>query len=432
MAADFSVGRSTMVRAVAIGVCYGVLSYFSLAYTRFGAQVESIWISNALLAWALRVAPVRQWPVYIAWASLGHVAAHLSVGDRLDFSLAFLLGDMVESALCAWMLTHRPRGADVLTRGGVFYFVFVSGVVAPMASAAIASGATALLSRDMGARDFFTWYAADALGLLVFQPIFIGMGAGRWRELKGKLGKLAFAVAAVSAAALMAANLPQIPPVRLLTMPVFVLIALDLGVAGVEVCLVVLLLTTVLATLHAHVPKLWPGLDQRETFLAQQSYLALLAVTMLPLAVILEEKQRLMKMLSESMHETREAWGAIVGAEARYRLVVDNVSETVMRVAPSGLILFASRACARMLHGQHELEGRCLFDFFAPGEGAAERERFAQSVEQGMLNMAQRGLWRFRGDDGAWVAIDASFTLVAPGGVGHEEFVVVLRPIDAA
>ncbi|HVY84583.1 MAG TPA: MASE1 domain-containing protein [Caulobacterales bacterium] len=430
MAAGVSVGRSAALRAAAVGVGYALLAYFSLAYTRFGAEVESIWISNALLAWALRTAPLPQWPIYVAFASLGHVSAHLIVGDRLDFTLAFLLADMTESALCAWMVTHRPKGAEVLSRGGVFYFIFVSGVVAPMASAAIASGASAIVARDMGGRDFFTWYAADALGLLVFQPIFIGMGAGRWRGFKGKLSKLALAVALVIVAALSAVAMPQIPPLRLLSMPVFVLAALDLGVGGVEVCLVVMLLTTVLATLYGHGPKLWPGLDERETFLAQQSYLALLAVTMLPLAVILEEKQRLMKTLSDSMHETREAWGAIVGAEARYRLVVDNVSETVMRVAPSGLILFASHACAKLLHGEREFEGRNLLDFLPSEDAVALRERFAQSVEQGMLNMAQRATWRFHGDDGAWTAIDARFTLVAPGGVGHEEFVVVLRRPD--
>ncbi len=51
-----------------------------------------------------------------------------------------------------------------------------------------------------------------------------------------------------------------------------------------------------------------------------------------------------------TLKETREAWGAIIGAEARYRLVVDHVSETVMRVAPGGwcsLLRLRARAFLR-------------------------------------------------------------------------------------
>jgi len=433
MSAGVGLGRATILRAVAVGLGYGVLSYFSLAFTRFGAEVESIWISNALLAWALRTQPLRLWPLQIAFAAVAHVAAHLSVGDRLDFSLAFLLADMSEATLCAWLLTYRrPEGAAVLSRGGVYYFVLVSGVIAPMASAAVASGGAAIIARDMGARDFFTWYAADALGLLVFQPIFIGMGAGRWRTFRGKLGKLSLAVAFVIAASLLAVRFPEIPPLRLLTLPIFVVVALDLGIAGVEVCLVVLLLTATLATLYGAGPAFWPGLDQRETFLAMQCYIAFLTVTALPLAVILEEKQRLTDRLADTLHETQEAWGAIIGAEARYRLVVDNVSETVMRVAPDGVILFASPACVKLLHGEREFEGRNLFDLLHPDEIVLARERFRDSMERGLLNLVQRAAWNFHGDDGAWTPIEARITLVAPGGVGHEEFVVVVRPRNAA
>ncbi|MES1200245.1 MAG: MASE1 domain-containing protein [Pseudomonadota bacterium] len=430
MAAGVGAGQGAAQRAIAIGLGYGALAYFSLAYTRFGAQVESIWICNALLAWSLRVTPLRTWPLQIVCAAAAHIGAHLSVGDRLDFSLAFLLGDMSECVLCAWMLTHRPPRAAVLSRGGVFYFIFVSGVVAPMASAAIASGGTAIITRDLGARDFFTWYAADALGLLVFLPIFIGMGAGRWRTFRGKIGKLVLSAGIVVTAALISVCFPHVPPFRLITMPVFVLVALDLGVAGVEVCLVVLLLTVTLVTLYGLGPQIWPGLDQRETFLAQQFYVAVLAVTALPLAVILEEKQRLTDRLTDTLRETQEAWGAIVGAEARYRLVVDHVSETVMRVASNGVILFASKECAKLLHGERQFEGRSLFEFLQPDEIASCRECFQQSIAQGLLNLAQREDWRFRGDDGVSVPIDARITMVAPGGVGHEEFVVVIRPLD--
>lgn len=169
----------------------------------------------------------------------------------------------------------------------------------------------------------------------------------------------------------------------------------------------------------------------RSYMVVTQIFIAVFAITILPLAVAIEEKQRLNETLTDCLKETREAWGAVIGAEARYRLVVDNVSETVMRVGRDGLILFASPACVALLHVD-KIEGRNLFDLLHPEDECAARERFDQCLTLGLLNLSHRWSWRIADEDGAWAPVEARVTLVSPGGAGHEEFLIVASPVVTA
>lgn len=98
----------SLVRPVAVAFANGALAFVCLAFTRFGASVESIWLSNALLTAALMASPLRNWPEVIVGAIAGHIAAHLAVGVDIWFSVAALAGDMAEALVCAALLRRRP------------------------------------------------------------------------------------------------------------------------------------------------------------------------------------------------------------------------------------------------------------------------------------------------------------------------------------
>ena len=215
---------------------------------------------------------------------------------------------------------------------------------------------------------------------------------------------------------------------RLLILPVLVVVAFELGVAGAEICLAALMLTWTVMVLNGYSPIPWITFSPRDVLLTTQVFLAVFSATILPLAVSLEEKQRLTDTLTDTLKDTREAWGAIIGAEARYRLVVDHVSETVMRVAPGGLVLFASPACASLFKGM-EFEGRNIFTLMQPEEAAREQEHFEQSETRDLLNLINRRKWRIRSDTGEWALVDAGVTMIPTAQTGGREFVVVLRPL---
>jgi integral membrane sensor domain MASE1 len=417
---------SIWLRAPVVGLGYFVLSVASLWFSRFGAATESVWFSNALLVAVLIAMPRKEWAVAIACASVGHVSAHLLVGDGLDFTLAYLAGDMVECALVAVLLA--PGTMAFSNRRQIFWFLLVCGLIGPFVSACVAASGSSLVGKPMEAQDFAVWFGADALGMVIFLPLLHGFGRGRLKKLAARPWRLALGVAVIVGCSIFAAAFSQVPSLRLILLPLMVLVAFELGVAGAQICLAALMLSWTVMAVSGHSPVPWVALTPREVMLTTQLFIAVFAATILPLAVALEEKQRLNETLENTLKETREAWGAIVGAEARYRLVVDNVSETVMRVAPGGLVLFASPACISLFPGQ-SFEGRNLFSLMQPEEAAREQEFFEHSETRDLLNLINRRTWRIRSDSGAWTLVDVRVTMISNGAPGEREFVVVLRPL---
>lgn len=416
---------SIWLRAPVIGGGYFLLSLLSLTFSRFGAPIESIWLSNALLVAALIASPRKSWLAQLLCASVGHVLAHQSAGDALGLTLAYLAGDMVECALAATLL--GPRTMAFETRRQIFWFLLVCGLIGPFVSASIAASGSAIIGKPMAAQDFAVWFAADALGMITFLPLLHGFGRGRLQKLRRKPAKLAAAVVLVIGFSLLAAWAINVPVLRLLLLPLMVLVAFELGVAGAEICLACMMVSWTVMAMNGFSPVPWATVGLRDAMLVTQVFLAIFSATILPLAVLLEQKERLTETLASTLKETREAWGEIIGAEARYRLVVDHVSETVMRVAPGGLVLFASPACASLLHGQ-EFEGRNLFSLMLGEEAAREQEYFEQSEARDLLNLINRRTWRIRGDTGGSMMVDARVTMIQTAD-GGREFVVVLRPL---
>ena len=419
------VGQGIWLRAPVVGAGYALLALLCLSFSRFDGSTESIWLSNALLVAALLVVPRGRWAVVIACAAVGHVGAHLLVGDALDFTLAYLVGDMSESAIVAALLASGAM--TFASRRDVFWFLAVC-LIGPFASACIAASGSFIISRPMEARDFAMWFGADALGLLFFLPLLTGFNPARLKRITDKPVRMAAAVILVFGFSIVSAWLTEVPTLRMLLLPLLVLVAFELGVAGVEICMAIMMIAWTIMVLNGYSPAPWLSLDLRDTLTTAQAFLAILGATILPLAVALEQKERLTETLAGTLKETREAWGAIIGAEARYRLIVDHVSETVMRVAPGGLILFASTACVDLLGGQ-DVEGRNLFELMQADEAAREQENFEHCEARDLRNLVNRRTWRLRSDKGEWSLVEARVTMIPTGKPGEHEFIVVLRSL---
>ena len=296
------IGKTPLWRAVAVGVGYGALGYLCLIFTRFGAPVESIWLSNALLTAALFAAPRAHWPLILACAAAGHVSAHLLTGDAPAFTAAFLAGDMAEAIVCASLLRLRPGMLAFQDSAGVFLFLLVCAFSA-LVSATIALTGSWFTAQPLATQDFLTWFAADALALIIFLPIFHGFGELQWRRVQQRPRRLAAALLVIVTLSTLVAFGLEAPALRFLVLPLFVLVAFDLGLAGVQLCLGVLLITWAALTFSGHPPGAWPEMDMRWYMLMVQSLVAALAATAMPLAVAIEEKERVSEKLARVAKE---------------------------------------------------------------------------------------------------------------------------------
>jgi integral membrane sensor domain MASE1 len=417
---------SIWLKPPVVGAGYFALAFVCLSISRFGAPVESVWLANALLAAALMVTPTRRWAATLGCAAAGHVLAHLATFDVIGQTLAFLVADLVEAMLVAGLVGAKTMAFANWRQ--ILWFLLCGALIGPAASGTIAAAASALAGWPMQIMDIQIWMAADALGMIIFLPLMFGFGHGRWQRVMGRKLHLALALALVIGFSAIAAVYTQIPALRLVLLPVMVVVAFELGVGGAVLALVALMATWTTMAVNGVSPVPWAQQNPRETLLTTQIFLAVFAATILPLAVVIEQKQRLTDTLSETLKETREAWGAIIGAEARYRLVVDNVTESVLRVEPGGLIAFARPASGNLLDDT-ELVGKNLFTLMEPRDAAMEQESFDQSEAKDLLNLVCRRTWRLRIDRGESILVDARVTMVATGKTGAREFIVVLRPL---
>lgn len=417
-----------LMRAATIGVAYFITAYAGLHFTRFGAPIESVWLANVIVVWAMTTAPRRDWGYFIAAAALGHIGAHTLAGDNFLLTAPALVADMAESLLVTHLICIRPNLFAMRTRSDVWYYLCVS-IGASIFSAIIAWAGKLATPYPMTLYDMGIWIAADALALNVFLPILKGLENDRWRSLflGAKRVRAALLMLGVVAVSIIGGFTPNIPGVRLVLIPLLVVVAFDLGVAGSQAGLALMTVTWLLLAINGHSPAPWIVAGPREHVVNVQYFAALISAAVLPLAVTLEQKQRLTDSLAETLAETRAAWGAIIAADARYRLVVDYATEMVMRVAPDGEILFASRPCDD-LSPDGRLTGTNLFALMQAQDGHVAKAALEGVLTAALYDLAQHWTYRLRHADGDWRTYDARATLIAPGGKkAAGEFVFVLR-----
>jgi PAS domain-containing protein len=224
------------------------------------------------------------------------------------------------------------------------------------------------------------------------------------------------------------AALTPIPGFRLILIPLLAALVFEFGVAGAQAAMAVLTASWLSLALTGHSPAPWYDGDPRQHVVMAQYLAALISAAILPLAVTLEQKDRLTATLTETLEETRAAWGAIIAADARYRLVVDYATEMVMRVAPDGEILFASKRCESLGRGG-SLVGANLFALMETADAHAAQEAIGCAMRADLYDLPQHWTYRLHGADGALRAYDVRATLIAPGKKkAPAEFVFVLRP----
>lgn len=274
---------------LAIASAYSILAYACLAFTRFDSFAQALWLSNALLAAALVSRPRNQWPLTFLLAGLGHLLAHFAMGDPLRASIFFMAADLSETALFAWLFARWAERAEASARLVGF---ILSSILSALVSAAILGGLVWVTAPPLHFNDLVIWFAVDALGLVIFFPLFHGLAQTQWRKVRERPRLFSVLVLAVVAVGVVGA-LTQSPIPRLLFLPLIVGIAFEFGVAGALTGLGALLVVWTAFTLGGHPPSAWAGFDEkRGVLLLVQLYVAAVAITVIPMAVFLEERER--------------------------------------------------------------------------------------------------------------------------------------------
>ncbi|MDQ3471825.1 MAG: response regulator [Pseudomonadota bacterium] len=304
----------------AAGILALALVYFATAavsIASFGTNTP-IWFANALaIAWLLQQSGARQ-PVCIAAIFVADLLAVHLVGSGPAALLA--LADITEIALATWSIRKIGGPAAALSSiSGLVHFIVICLAV-PILSSAFGAAALTWSEGAPFLAGMQQWYGATALGMLIVCPVLLIWLTPELRPRLGKsdaqhIGMLTALLAGVALYVFSAASSAWL----FVLFPALLLLVWSSGLAGASVgsaLLVIIGLAETLGGSGAIVRLVFPLDDIVSQIQGLQLFLAALALSSMPLAVVLTDQQRLALELSR-VAEARSEFLAAMSHEIR-------------------------------------------------------------------------------------------------------------------
>ncbi len=263
-----------------------------------GKAIAAIWPASGLGLAALLLSPRRRWPSILPILFVVGSCANLLSGRPFSASLGFMTANVLESFLCAWLISHFC--------GEVVRFSRVKEVVALLASAGLVNACTALLgggtaSLTTGASFWscwLTWWVSNGLGIVVITPLLVV-----WLDFADWLPGLRWSRSAEAGAFLLVwvaagwltfhapatSNHLAVQPYMLAGFLVWP--ALRMGQLGVTLALVVLSAIAITSPAASTAPLLLGASGPMERLLGIQLYIGFGAVCGLLIAASISETQ---------------------------------------------------------------------------------------------------------------------------------------------
>jgi PAS domain S-box-containing protein len=286
---------------VALTVAVFLLAVGCIHFTREVGRIAAIWPTNAMVLVALLRAPPANWARYLAAGLVGALAADLFLGDSLGVAIGLTGCNFVEVGICAALMRGFAGGDfDLGQQRPLLVFLFAAAI-APLVSGASAAFVLAGQHHATYLATVKGWYAADALGLFLVTPVLLALTTGSLKELGRTLrrprGWLSPAVLGGTLALVFAQNRA---PFYFLIPAALTLVAFELNLAGVALGLLITatLGVTMTVTGHGGLMAVRNGLTERLEWL--QIFIAILSVTILPVAAALAKRRRLEVDLQEA------------------------------------------------------------------------------------------------------------------------------------
>lgn len=321
------------------GIAYFIVTAIVISLTRFDGGFAFVWFGSALLMARLSVLPPRKWVSHVLACAVASFIATGCFGLGWRAAPAMDIANMTEALTGALVLRLCVRD-DVQIQSLSWFcsFLVACGIVSPLLGAL--AGATVgwwLMGFDW-ADAFQSWFIGHALGNLTLTPFAIFFLDGQlraWSQGEAKeRGLEAFACAVLVVLVSFAVFAQERFP--LLFLPTFALIFVTFrfGRLGASVSILLLGLVATLLTIDGHGPIQLINVSAAGRIRFLQLYLAVTALSILPLAIELSSRRRLYARLAES--------------EARYRLLSDHSTDIIMNVDRDGLIQFVSPSVTQL------------------------------------------------------------------------------------
>lgn len=319
---------------VFLAVIIAALVVLALTTTRSAGLVAALWASGgvAAAAWlrAGRGAPINA--AYAGLIATGFAGGNLLAGNTPDLALMFTVANMVEVVLAVALIRRFLPDLNIATVSGAARFLLCAAMLPPLPAALFAAGMLNIMTGQPFATTFETWWFGHALGLAVFAPF----GLVVTKRLAGLADPrlMAEAVLLLGGLAAMVFVLftRDVAPIPYIIVPLLLIIAVRLRIAGVTAAILITALISIIATMNGHGPlALIQGAELTERVMLAQLFTATTGLPMLLVAALLEERDLFAaraaagqdraekasagksRLLANVAHEIKSPIGGIIG-----------------------------------------------------------------------------------------------------------------------
>jgi len=288
--------------ALLVAVGYYLAARVGFAFTLQPYPISTLWPPNALLLAALLLAPTRAWWWLLAAALPAHLLVELQSGVPVAMVLGWFVSNCSEALIGAGLVrafVPGPLRLDSLRNAGVF--LFGAAFIAPLVSSFLDAALVSLIG--WGERGYWdllrTRIFSNTLAGLTVAPLILTWASIEVSRLRTarlvRYGEAAALFAGLLTTCMVVFDLPQIDPhtapaLFYAPLPFLVWAALRFGPAGTASAIAVMVVATIFGTVNGLGP--FAGSTPQETAREMQLFLSAVAVPMLLLAVVLDERAR--------------------------------------------------------------------------------------------------------------------------------------------
>ena len=296
-----------LVRAIALGAAYAVLSWSVQAVTAFGDETSSsvFWPAAGVTLAVLLRRPRREWPALLAAVWIAETALDLHNGFTPAVSVAWGFANAAEPLVAASLLTRSGRERPDLTRrGDLLRFVLFGVLVGPLLGASIGAASSVWFAGDVWWPRLPRWFVGDAVGALTIAPALLVTTRPRFATIPRSVVPWLILVATIAIGLA-----PWSPSAEIglpyLVLAALVLVALQVGgrasTGAILLVAVVVEVSTASSTGPFAERNADTGLVEAQMFLAMGAF-SCLAITAL-MTDLVDRERAAAELLSQTLHD---------------------------------------------------------------------------------------------------------------------------------
>jgi len=382
--------RQTFIASLVVPCGYYLGAVVGRALTFHPHAVSVLWPPNSILLAALLLTPARIWWILILAALPVHVFAELEAGVPIRMALCWFISNCCEVLISAGMirlLLPGPLRFDSMRRTWIFFVC--GGFIGPLLSTFIDAGF--VVANAFGPESFWEIWrmrlVSNVMAALIIVPVIVGATPMNWAALRKTSGKrraealfLTLVLCAVSISVFCKS------PGGTWTTPIFVYVplpflvwaAVRFGPRASSTGILGLALLVIWGAVHQLGP--FASSSPEESALSMQLFFIVISVTLLSLAVELNERRRFQLGLQQS--------------EELYREVVDSHTDFICRYTADTTLTFVNESYCRYFHADREqLLGRKFLELVPESSRPAVLQRLHTIATAGAPASFEHEVW---------------------------------------